>query len=264
MANFRLEHLFGPTHSPIVLAHRGFSATGMENTMSAFSAAIDLGVRYLETDVQTTKDGRVVAFHDRKLRRLTGHPGRVADLEWSQLKQLRVRGQEPIAELAEVLASWPHLGVNIDVKQWAAVRPLARLLTIQPSLYRFCVGSFQDQRTAAVAELVGPGLGTACGPRTAAAWFLAGTGPWPTRRIRRLPPSAVAMQVPARILGRKTVTRDSLALAQEHSLAVHCWTINDPQQMSALVQLGVNGLVTDRSDLALTVLSGGPDDRPAR
>ncbi len=255
MSHRERTHPFGPGAGPIAMAHRGFSRSGLENTLLAFSAAIELGMTYLETDVHATADGELVAFHDHRLSRLTGHPGKVVDLSWAELQSLRVQGQEPIPLLAEVLHSWPEAKVNIDVKAWPAVEPLIRVLRGARALDRVCVTSFDDRRIAAVREQLGPELATSWGPLALRRWWLASTFPvaQSQRWRRKAIGSAVAVQIPPQVAGVPVLTNRSLALAQELGLAVHCWTINDPEHMRALVARGVDGIITDRSDLWLAL-----------
>src|SRR5213078_954322 len=106
---------------PIAFAHRGGASDHPENTLPAFQHAIDLGYRYLETDVHATADGVVVAFHDTTLDRVTDHIGRIAELPWSVVREARVAGTEPIPLLEDLLAAWPEARINIDPKVDAVV-----------------------------------------------------------------------------------------------------------------------------------------------
>ena len=130
---------------PIVLAHRGYASTHPENTMAAFGAAIDAGIRCIETDVQAASDGKVVVFHDDLLQRLTAHPGSVIDLTSVELKQLRVNGLEPLPLLEEALIEWPEIRFNIDAKNDHVMTPLldllAKLERLGPSLHRLFLGT---------------------------------------------------------------------------------------------------------------------------
>ena len=103
-----------------------------ENTLAAFGRATALGLTYLETDVHTTRDGHVVCFHDSDLRRVTGHPGRVADLDLADLRRLRVHGTERIPTLAEAMGTFPQARFAIDLKDEASIDSMARLLRANP------------------------------------------------------------------------------------------------------------------------------------
>jgi glycerophosphoryl diester phosphodiesterase len=259
------RHPYLDVEGPIVMAHRGFSLDGLENTMTAFAAAVALGVTHVETDVHATRDGVLVAFHDRRIDRVTDRRGRIADLTWDELRSARVRGVEQIPRLDELLGSWPGLRVNIDVKDWPAVGPTAEVVTRAAALGRVCVTSFSDRRTAAVRERLGPGVATSAGPtgvlRWAATAAVAGPGPRrpgrtgrPHRRWWSPGPTEVALQVPATAGPIPVVTRRSVELAHQHGRQVHVWTIDDPTRMHRLLDLGVDGLITNRSDTLRDVL----------
>src|SRR5660398_161520 len=107
------------------LAHRGFSLDGLENSMVAFQAAVDMGYRYVETDAHGTIDGVAVALHDESLDRTTDGTGEVADLPWARVKLARIGGKEPVPMLEDILGTWPELRVNIDVKAESGIVPVA-------------------------------------------------------------------------------------------------------------------------------------------
>lgn len=240
------------------MAHRGFDAegTGLENTMAAFQAAVDLGYRYIETDVHATRDGVVLAFHDDTLDRVTDCRGRIPELAWREVRRARVGAGEPVPRLEELLEEWPDLNVNIDIKSAGAVVPLVHVIERMRAHDRVCVTSFSDQRRrAALMRLTRPVV-TSAGQSSAAAFRAAAALPPLVR------PSVVArtlrevdgLQVPAEHLGIEVVTPTSVAAAQEVGAFVHVWTINDPAEMGRLLDLGVDGIVTDRADLLKAVL----------
>lgn len=247
-------HPFLDVEGPLAMAHRGFSLSGLENTMTAFGAAVELGMTHVETDVHATRDGVVVAFHDSVLDRVSDGRGAIADLTWADLRSIRVGGAEVVPALAELLSAWPHLRVNIDVKDWPAVTPLADVLSSARALGRVCVASFDDRRTAAVRGLLGPQLATSLGRRAVLRWWLAAAGPT-GGRAPGLPAGAVAVQVPAAAGRLPVVTGRSLALAHRWGLQVHVWTVNDAAEMHRLLDLGVDGLISDRSDTLRVVLT---------
>lgn len=238
---------------PLALAHRGFSREGLENSMAAFQAAVDLGYTYVETDVHATADGVAIAFHDASLDRVTDRTGRIADLPWSQVRQARIRGSEPVPTLAEVLHTWPDLRVNIDVKASGAIAPTVAVIEREAAHDRVLVGSFSGSRRRAVlGQLSRPVVTSAstggvvrflAGARLRADALAAGVA----RRVD-------CLQVPER-QGRVTVVdRRTVDLAHELGVQVHVWTVNDPADMRRLLDLGVDGIVTDRADLLREVL----------
>ena len=140
----RPRHPFLDWPAPIPFAHRGGASEAPENTLPAFQRAVDLGYRYLETDVHVTADGVVVAFHDDDLSRTCGRPGRIHELTWDEVSTARVEGREPIPRLTDLLESFPDARVNIDCKTDEVVIPLGDELARTGALSRVCVNSFRD------------------------------------------------------------------------------------------------------------------------
>ncbi len=212
--------------------------------MPAFERAVTLGYTYLETDVHVTADGVVVAFHDDDLLRTCGRPGLISELPWSEVAEARVDGREPIPRLEELLAAWPQARLNIDCKTDRAAAPLADVLARASALDRVCVSSFSDRRTAALRRRLGRGLCTSVGPVELAALRYAGL-----RGTR-----ARAAQVPVRH-GRVTVlTPAFVRRAHRWGVQVHVWTIDDADEMHRLLDLGVDGIMTDRPAVLRDVL----------
>ena len=237
-------HPFLDWEGPIPFAHRGGASDVPENTMPAFEYAVGLGYRYIETDVQVTADGVLVAFHDDDLQRTCDRPGRISELPWREVQQARVRGEAPIPLLEDLLGAWPELRVNIDCKTDAAAPALVSVLKRHRALDRVCVGAFSDVRIGRLRRALGDELCTALGPRNVALLRFG--------RPRRLP--AMTAQVPVR-QGRITVT-DQRFVDRAHALGihVHVWTIDEPVEMERLLDLGVDGLMTDRPVVLREVL----------
>ncbi len=242
-----MSFLDGPT--PIAFAHRGFDLFGAENSMVAFQGAIDLGYRYLETDVRVTADGVALAFHDARLDRVTDRRGVVARLPWAQVRHARIGGREPIPLLADVLATWPDACVNLDVKADHSLAATLDAIRASGAIDRVCVGAFSDARVAAVRRAFGSRLCTALGPREAVALRL-------TSRVGRRPRAGAGLcaQVPARLGGLVFTDRRLVTTAHEMGLQVHAWTVNDADEMARLLDLDVDGLMTDRADVLRDVL----------
>lgn len=238
---------------PVALAHRGFSAAAPENTMAAFAAAVDLGYRYVETDVHATRDGVVVAFHDETLDRVTDGAGRIADLPWSVVSRARVAGTEAVPTLEELLGTWPDLRVNIDVKSPGAIEPLVRALERTSAHDRVCVTSFSDARRRAVERALSRPVTTSAGQGTAARFRLAVAA-----RLRGAARGALArvdgLQVPEWQGRIPVVTRAVVDAAHAAGRFVHVWTVNHPADMTRLLDLGVDGIVSDRADVLRDVL----------
>jgi glycerophosphoryl diester phosphodiesterase len=235
--------------APIAFAHRGYSRDGDENSMAAFEAAVALGYRYLETDVRVTADGVALAFHDGTLDRVTDQAGRIADLPWSLVRRARIRGREPIPMLADVLAAWPDVYVNLDVKADRGVPATVEAIRRTGSIERVCVGAFSTRRIERIRQELGPQLCTPLGPRAALRLRLPVAA-----RGRGVRLTGRCAQVPARIGRRPFVDARYIAAAHGHGLPVHAWTVNDPAEMTRLLELGVDGIMTDRADLLRDLL----------
>ncbi|WP_328324486.1 MULTISPECIES: glycerophosphodiester phosphodiesterase [unclassified Streptomyces] len=246
----RTHHPYLDHPGPIPFAHRGGSADGLENTAAAFRRADRAGYRYFETDVHATADGRLVAFHDATLDRMTDAHGPIASLPWSEVGQARVAGTEPLPLFADLLEEFPEARWNVDIKAGPALAPLIGLIRSTDAWDRVCVGSFSERRVAAAARLAGPRLATSYGMSGIAALRLRSYGvPAPLR------PGAVCAQVPE-FHGRIRVVDDRFVrTAHARGLQVHVWTVNDPRRMTALLDLGVDGIMTDHLESLRTVLT---------
>ncbi|WP_405782533.1 glycerophosphodiester phosphodiesterase [Streptomyces sp. NBC_00859] len=248
MTSTRHPYLDHP--GPIPFAHRGGSADGLENTAAAFRRADRAGYRYFETDVHATADGRLVAFHDATLDRVTDVRGRIASLPWSEVRRARVAGTEPLPLLADLLEEFPGARWNIDVKAAPALAPLIGLIRRTGAWDRVCVGSFSEGRVAAAARLAGPRLATSYGMSGVAALRLRSYGVPAALRA-----TGVCAQVPE-FHGRiRVVDRRFVRAAHARGLQVHVWTVNDPARMAALLDLGVDGIMTDHLESLRAVLT---------
>ncbi len=244
MPNHRFAYLDAPT--PLAFAHRGGAAQGDENSMAAFARSVQLGYRYIETDVHASADGVAVVFHDDDLTRMTGRPGRVRDLRWSDLAGIRVGGQPVIPRLDEVLDAWPRVRFNIDVKDDAGVDPTVEVVRRAGALERVLLASFSDGRTARMRAALGPTLATSPGTRgVARLWAASRTGRGAGRRASTL----AAAQVPVRQGPVRVVDERFVRYAHRLGLQVHVWTIDAPDRMHELLDLGVDGIMTDRIDV---------------
>ncbi len=247
---------------PIAFAHRGGAIDQPENTMPAFQNAVDLGYRYVETDVHVTSDGVLVAFHDPTLDRVTDRTGAINEMRWSDVAQARVTGLDgtvaPIPRLDELLAAFPTLRVNIDPKADTSVEPLIRALRAAECLDRVCVGSFSDQRLDRFRAAFGSDICLGLGTRAIVELRLSS---W---RVPMRRPTAQAAQVPTHSRGVRVVDPRFVETAHRHGLAVHVWTIDDADEMRRLLDLGVDGIMTDRPGILRDVfIERGLWDSPA-
>lgn len=240
---------------PLAIAHRGGALyrpnVGLENTRLAFANAVDLGYRYLETDVHASRDGVVYAFHDATLDRVTDRTGRISQLPSAEIERARIGGWEPIPRLAELVEEFPEARFNIDVKDDSAVEATGRLITETKIEDRVCVAAFSTARIRRLRQRLGPAVATSMGSAEVAC--LRSPVGWLRRRAARS--GAACVQVPRRA-GRLTVVTPGLvAAAHRFGLQVHVWTVNDEPDMIALLDLGVDGIITDRIDTLRAVLA---------
>ena len=233
---------------PLAFAHRGGASDWPENTMPAFEGAVALGYRHLETDVHLTADGVLLAFHDDSLDRVTDRTGVIAELPWSEVRQARVDGREPIPLLEDLLGAWPDVCINIDPKHDRSVEPLADAIERAGAVDRVGIGSFSDRRLARMRARLGPRLCTSLGPAGIARLRTASYGV-PAGRF-----AANCVQVPPTARGRTLVDERFVRIAHHHGLQVHVWTIDDPEEMTRLLDLGVDGIMTDRPGVLKDVL----------
>lgn len=226
------------------MAHRGGWVTAAdaprENSAHAFRKAIELGYRYLETDVRSTADGTLLAFHDDVLDRVTDATGKISQLTWAEVSGARIAGLDPIPPFQDLLEEFPTVRLNIDLKDAGAVAPLADALRRHGAGARVCVCSFSSARLNAFRKLA-PDVLTSATPR-AVAWATQAFG---LRRV--LVDDGAALQMPVRWAGvpLELVRADVVRLAHATGRVVHVWTVNDEAEMHRLIDLGVDGLVSD-------------------
>ena len=209
--------------------------------MPAFEGAVRLGYRYLETDAHVTADGVCLAFHDDRLDRVTDMEGVIAELPYSKVREARVDGVEPIPLLADLLGSFPEARINIDTKSDESVDAVADVLRRIDAVERVCIGSFSDTRLKRIRQILGPTLCTSLGPKAiallrGASYGLPGSGH----------PAGACAQVPHRVKGVTVVDERFVEKAHSSGLQVHVWTIDDEAEMHELLDLGVDGIMTDR------------------
>ena len=244
-----IRHPYLDHPGPIAFAHRGGAAQGLENTAAQFRRAVAAGYRYIETDVHATADGKLVAFHDATLDRVTDGTGRIADLPWEEVRHARVAGSEPVPLFEEVLEEFPDVRWNVDVKAEPALAPLLGLMERTNAWDRICVGSFSEARVVRAQRLAGPRLATSYGTRGVLGLRLRSWGiPAAVRR------TAIAAQVPESQSGVPVVDHRFVRTAHALGLQVHVWTINEPDRMHRLLDLGVDGIMTDHIDTLRKVL----------
>ncbi|MFF9150389.1 glycerophosphodiester phosphodiesterase [Streptomyces sp. NPDC014861] len=246
----RVRHPYLDHPLPLPFAHRGGTADGLENTAAAFRRAAAAGYRYFETDVHTTADGVLVAFHDSTLDRVTDASGLIRDLPWAAVREARVAGKEPLPLFEDLLQEFPEARWNVDLKTESALAPLVDLVSRTDAWDRVLVSSFTEARIARAQRLAGPRLATSYGVTGVAALRMRSLGvPVPLRA------GAVAAQVPETQGGIRVVDRRFVRAAHARGLQVHVWTVNDAERMDSLLDLGVDGIMTDHLETLREVLT---------
>lgn len=250
-----LDEVLAAPGAVLALAHRGGAyhpeIEGLENTLAAFKHAVALGYDYLETDVHVTRDGVLLAFHDAVLDRVTDTTGAIADLTLAEVRRALVGGREEVPTLARLLDEFHGARFNIDLKADGAVDPLVDLLDDRRIHDRVLVGSFSPRRLRRFRRRTGGRVATSAHPLEVAAFRLL-----PSARLADLVTRGrpAALQVPHR-RGPLTVATPGL-VRRAHAVGkhVHVWTVDDPEEMHVLLDRGVDGIFTDRTDLLKEVL----------
>jgi glycerophosphoryl diester phosphodiesterase len=250
---------------PRAYAHRGWhlgDLTGCENTLAAFHRAVDEGFGYLEMDVHASADGVVMVHHDRSLDRTTDGAGLLAELPAAEIARARVGGREPVPRLDRVLAELPPTTrVTIEIKSAAAVLPTLEVLDRADAWHRVCVGSFDERWLRRARVAAGDKLLTSMAQLSAfglrgRAWL--GARPGPLSLLARMPvlPPVVGglAQLPRRFGALTVVDAALLAIAHATDREVHVWTVDDADEMGELLDMGVDGLLSDRPDVLRDVL----------
>ncbi len=265
----------------IAYAHQGGAWESPSSTLHAIKHARAAGATAIELDVHATADGELVVCHDATVDRTTAARGTIASFTLAELRALDFsywwipgadvtpgrpagdypyRGRAPgdpsfgIATLREVLERFPGLVLNLDIKQTAPVvapyeEALARLLAEYGRTDDVIVASFLDTATDAF-RVHAPGVPTSAGTvATAEAWRAAQAG----EDLTDSP--AVAFQVPERQGDLVVVDERFMAAAHAAGKAVHVWTVNDTESMERLLDLGVDGIISDRPTTLCGVLA---------
>jgi glycerophosphoryl diester phosphodiesterase len=239
---------------PIAFAHRGGPAHAPENTWTAFEHAIKLGYAYLETDARATSDGRLVAFHDRRLHRVTGASGPINAWPYREVAALRIAGTEPIPLIEDLLGAWPDVRFNIDQKDLPGISLLPEVLRRTGAWDRVCVTSFSGRRLRTARGLLDQRVCMATSPAAIAGVCCnVGRSPrWP--QIRMLADFLARARVRCAQVPGRVATRTFVRRAHALGLDVHVWTINDRAEMVRFLDLGADGIMTDDIETLRDVL----------
>lgn len=237
---------------PRVLAHRGLALEAPENTLLAFLHAVNVGATHIETDVHGSADGVAMVSHDSDLVRLANRDVRVSQLTASELRRVSLGEGQGFCSLADALDAFPETRFNIDIKSADAIPGTIKAVTDLRAHERVLIGSFSTRRRLAVVrELPGVATSISAGGALPAA-HAARVGA--VRMLKRLLADVDAVQLPPRVARASITTQRAIDSFHEAGVEVHIWTVNDPVEMVRLLSLGVDGLVTDRADLAVPLV----------
>lgn len=243
---------FLASRPPRVLAHRGLARDAPENTLQAFAAAVAVGVTHIETDVRVSADGEAIIAHDPDLSRVAGRDVRVDQLTARELAQVPLGAGQGFPTLAEALDGFPETYFNIDIKTEGAVEPTVRAISRLAATSRVLIASFSAKRRLAVVRQL-PGVATSLSMNSGPQAIL-GARTGAQSLLRRLLRGVDAVQLPFRLRGVDILSARAVAGFHATGVEVHAWTVNEVEDMERLLQRGVDGIVTDRVDVAMPLL----------
>ena len=222
-----------------VLAHRGGALEANENTLESFQYADEIGCEYIETDVQVSSDGIPYIFHDEDLSRIVGERKNFNELSSSEINNLVIFIDHKIPTLESVLLSLPNTLFQIDVKTDDVALPALQVIEKCGALDRVCIASFSSNRLEVVREKF-PNICISMGPKEIIKTLLASFG------LYSKPIHGDCLQVPIYYYGIKIVTQRFINFVQSQGLKIIVWTINDIKSMNKLMDMGVDGIITDK------------------
>jgi glycerophosphoryl diester phosphodiesterase len=233
----------------LVVAHRGLALHSPENTLPAFSAAVEVGADILETDVHGSADGVAMISHDPNLLRLAGRPERISQLRQRELSAIDLGGGVTMPSLAELLEEFPRARFSVDIKHPAALEPVVTTLKKMGATSRVMIASFSSKTRARALKALSPIVNCATSQQLFPAYLASQLGL--SRIAHRALAGAQAVFIPPNWRGINLLTPRFVSQLTERKVTLGVWTINDPELMTRYWQLGVRAMVTDRADLAV-------------
>ena len=225
------------------LSHRGNSKKFIENSFEAFNSVIQMGYKYIETDLRITLDKEVIAFHDPDLKRLFNLDLQVKDLTFKEIAGLFKEKKCRLLTLEDALKKFPDIYFNIDLKIKEVIQDSIKVVADMNAFNRVCFASFHSGHTEKVLKhnqnaMVSMGLKDV-------ALF---------KFFKAYDKNIKIMQIPLKWKGIKVLTKNLIQKADKCDLLVHVWTINDRNTINNLIDLGVNGIVTDEPELLMEIM----------
>ena len=236
------KHIFTP------IAHRGGCEVAFENTFQAFTDAYELGYRWLETDLQISKDGVLYAIHDNNLKNLTGINKKIDDLDSHDLDQILINRKYNIPRLEQLLQRFNDVTFNLDAKNINAAKALVTLLNKDKSFKNLCLGSFSHKTISYIRKSLKRDLPTTFS-QMEVFWLLVNL-----KLNKKVIYKGNYLQIPKSYFGYKIVSKQLLDFCKKNEIKVHIWTINESSEMRNLIRIGVDGIMTDKCRTLLEVI----------
>ena len=223
----------------VPIAHRGASLLASENSFESFRKAFDLGYRVIETDIHSSKDGTAYIFHDITLERLTGENLKISDLKDVDIDSLKINNSSVIPRLSKVFEEFPEGLFNLDAKTWKSTTPIVDTIQNMGCRSRVCIGSFNDRRVHAIIKELGLETCHSMGTSNVIKFYL-GAHLGIEQHF-----TSQCIQLPIKMFGISLTTWKVLRYARKLGIKIHFWTINNPVIMQQLLELNVDGIMTD-------------------
>ena len=227
----------------IGLSHRGNSKKFIENSYEAFSSVIQMGYKYIETDLRMTLDREVIAFHDPDLKRLFELDLQVRDLTFKEISNLFREKNCSLLTLEDALKKFPDIYFNIDLKIKDVVQDSIKVVADLNAFERVCFASFHSSHTENVLHHNQNAI-VSMGMKDVALF----------KFFKLYNKNIKIIQIPLRWKGIKVLTRNLIQKADKSNLLVHVWTVNDRDTINYLIDVGVNGIVTDEPELLMEIM----------
>ena len=231
-----------------VLAHRGGADESFENTLESFDYSKSLGCKFIETDVQVSADGIPYIFHDDDLKRVLNISSRFDSLSSQEIDKLKIFDQYRIPKLEEALNEFPEISFQIDFKTDGVVAPALDVIKKTKSFERVCVASFNSERLKRVRSTY-PDLCISMGPNEVIKTLISSFG------LYKGAIDGDCLQIPIRYYGVRVVTKRFVKYLKSKGLKIMVWTINDVKTFEYLIELKVDGIITDKPKLLFETLS---------
>ena len=222
--------------------HRGDTSIFLENTIEAFQSAVSLGYQYLETDLRETSDGKIITFHDPNLKRITGANITISETKFSDIRMRRLPSRETIPTIDELLEEFPDSFFNMDLKVNQIEEKVLKKINSHNALERVCLGSFNSKTIKKINSLE-PKILTSMGISQVIMYKF-----FQKKNLSKL------IQIPTHWNGIKVITKKFIDRLHNDGLKVHVWTINKETEMQSLIDLGVDGIMTDNASGLIKVM----------